>query len=351
MEGIRQPIITYIYNRYRKASPTRDAVIEMRIAFNNRQKYFSTGIRIFPKEWQHGRVTNRLDAIILNKTLDKLMNEVRQVIYEMIEEGSNIDIFTIPTRLQAKKKRDMTFLDYYAEKAEIRKHGLGVTSQGRYDLVLKVLKDFGKITSFNDLTERNVIAFDNYLKKKGVMATSRYHNYHKFLKRFIIEAEREGLTKNNPYNTVRLDHGDFDKSIDKCLTLDEIKQLQVATMEERLERVRDLFIFQCYTCLSYSDLAKFDNRKTEMVDGKKVYCERRGKTKVRFTVPLLPPALDLLEKYNNKLPLVSNVKYNAYLKEVVKAAGINKPLTTHWASYPNLSHIQTFFDTACKSAS
>ncbi len=115
MDSIRQPILKYIYNRYRKASPTRDAVIELRIAYNNKQKYLSTGIRMFPKEWQRGRITNRLDAIILNKTLDKLMNDVRQAIYEMIDDGSNIDIFAIPARLQAKKKRDMTFLDYYAE--------------------------------------------------------------------------------------------------------------------------------------------------------------------------------------------------------------------------------------------
>ena len=67
MDGIRQPILKYIYNRYRKASPTRDAVIELRIAYNNKQKYLSTGIRLLPKEWQRGRVVNRLDAAIINK--------------------------------------------------------------------------------------------------------------------------------------------------------------------------------------------------------------------------------------------------------------------------------------------
>ncbi len=331
---ISQPVLTYIYNRYGYASPNRDAVIELRIAYQNKQKYLSTRIRVFPKEWdkRYHMVINRMDAAIINRTLDKLMNQVREVIYEMIDED-NIDIFAIPSRLERKKKRSMTFLDYYAEKSETRKHGLGAITQGRYDLVLRVLQEFDKIRSFTDLTERNIIALDDYLKRKGINATSRFHNYHKFVKRFIGDAIREGLLRHNPYDTVRLDHGDFDHSIDKCLTLDEVKQLQSATMEPRLERVRDLFVFHCYTCMSYSDLAKFDSRLIQVVDGTKVYCGRRGKTKVRFTVPLLPPALDILTKYNGKLPIVSNVKYNAYLKEVAAAAGIDKLLTTHWARH------------------
>ena len=332
MEGIRQPVIAYIYNRYGKASATKDAVIELRIAYNNKQKYLSTGIRLLPREWHRGRVVNRLDATILNKTLDKLMTEVRQVIYQMIDEG-NIDIFAIPARLAAKQKKSMTFLDYYAEKAENRKHGISATAQGRYDLVLKTLEEFGKIVTFSDLTDKNIIAFDKFLIKKGIKATSRFHNYHKYIKRFICEALRDGVLKHNPYDTVRLDKGDYDNSIEKCLTLDEVKKLQSVPMEERLGRVRDLFVFHCYTCLSYSDLAKFDAKKIEEIDGKKFYCGRREKTKVRFTIPMLQPALDILDKYNNKLPIISNVKYNAYLKEVAAAAGIEKHLTTHWARH------------------
>ena len=332
MNGIRQPKITYIYNRYKQASSKRDAVIELRIAYNKKQKYLSTGIRVFPKEWSNGLVVKRSDSIILNKTLDRLKNQVQQVIYEMIDED-NIDIFSIPARLEAKKKKSMSFLEYYAEKAENRKHGICKIAQGRYDLVLNTLKEFGKIINFSDLTEKNIISFDKYLIKKGMMATSRFQNYHKFLKRFIIEAQREGYLKYNPYDTVRLDHGDFEKSIDKCLSLHEVRKFQSAPMEERLEKVRDLFLFQCYSCLAYNDLAKFDSKKIEEIDGKKFYSGRRGKTKVRFTVPLLQPALDILEKYKGKLPIISNVKYNEYLKEVAASAGIDKHLTTHWARH------------------
>lgn len=328
MTGIRQPKLTMVHDR------CHNGTIELRIAYDNRQAYISSGISVEKKEWSDSRrqIVNRPDALILNKTLDLLMIKAREVIYEMMEEG-HIDIFAIRRRVKEKQKKSMTFLEYYAEKAENRKHGISATAQGRYDLVLKTLHEFGKIVTFSDLTEKNIIAFDKFLIKKGIMATSRFHNYHKYLKRFIVEAQRDGLMKYNPYDTVRLDKGDYDNSIEKCLTLEEVKRLHSTPMEERLERVRDLFVFQSYTCLAYSDLAKFDAKKIEEIDGKKYYSGRRGKTKVRFTIPMLQPALDILEKYKKKLPIISNVKYNEYLKEVAAAAGINKHLTTHWARH------------------
>lgn len=344
MDGIRQPILKYIYNRYGKASPTRDAVIELRIAYDNRQKYLSTRIRLLPKEWQRGRVVNRLDAAILNKTLDKLMNEVREVIYHMIEDG-NIDIFAIPAKLAAKHRKTMTFIEFFQEKAEIRKHGIGKIAQGRYDLVPRVLQEFGRITSFSDLTPHNIVALDKYLMKKGIQASSRWHNYHKYIRRFLGEAIREGFLTTDPYDGVRLDHGNFDQSIEKFLTVEELKQLRDAKMpDERLERVRDLFIFQAYTCLSYTDLAHFDKTRIQEEDGKKVYHSQREKTNVRFTIPLLGPALEILERYNG-LPIsittknktsgkiISNAKYNKFLKEIAEPAGLSQHLTTHWARH------------------
>lgn len=344
MEGIRQPILTYIYNRYGKASPTRDAVIELRIAYKNKQKYLSTGIRLLPKEWQRGRVVNRLDAAILNKTLDKLMNDVRQVIYEMIEDG-HIDIFAIPAKLAAKHRKTMTFIEFFQEKAELRKHGIGKIAQGRYDLVPRVLEEFGRITLFSDLTPKNIVGFDKFLTKKGVHSNSRWHNYHKYIRRFIREAIKDGHLSRDPYDGVRLERENYDHSLEHFLSVEELKQLRKAPMpEERLERVRDLFIFQCYTCLSYSDLTQFEKKRIQMEDGKKVYHGHRKKTNVRFTIPLLAPAEEVLERYNglphsmtkrkkNNDKIIDNTNYNEYLKEIAEPAGLQKCLTTRWARH------------------
>lgn len=335
MSGISQPVLAYIYNRYGHASATHWAVVELRIAYRNRQKYLSTRIYLYPKEWdkKRGRVINRPDAAILNKTLDKLMNDVRKVIYDMLEEG-NIDIFAVPVRLDANKKVDIAFLDFCAKRTEIRKYGKATDSQERYDRFLRFLKDYAKIKTFYDLTEAKVMELDRYLKEKNMKAKSRWNNYHRFLNSFILDAQKEGLLQLNPYDRVKIDHGDDNDGIDKYLTPEEFQQLRTAQMpSEKLERVRDLFVFQCWTCLAYTDLRAFDAKKIKEVDGKKVYVGQRGKTKIDFTIPLLSPAMDILSKYGDKLPLLSNVKYNEYIKEAIALTGIDKRVTTHWARH------------------
>ena len=347
MSIVMQPVITYIYNRYGKASSIRDAVIELRFAYLNRQKYMSTGIRIYPKEWdsRHQRVINRMDAAILNKTLDKLMIEVRQVIYDMIEDG-HIDIFAIPARLDAKRKKAGTFPDFVKERLPIHKHGQSPLRQKAYDRFFNFLDEYGKFRQFSDVNEHTILELDRYLQKKKMMASSRWANYHRFLNTFIRDAQKENLVTYNPYDRIRIDKGDDSQSIEKHLSAEELKKLRTAVMpSERLDRVRDLFVFQCFTCMAYVDLAAFSAEKVKVVDGKDMILGQRGKTGVEYQIPLLRPAKDILDKYDGQLPaaltakrkgrkgVMTNQQYNKALKEVVEAAGLTIHVTTHWASH------------------
>ena len=347
MSIVMQPIIAYIYNRYGKASSTRDAVIELRFAYLNRQKYMSTGIRVYPKEWdsRHQRVINRMDAAILNKTLDKLMIEVRQVIYDMIEDA-HIDIFAIPARLDAKRKKAGTFPDFVKERLPIHKHGQSPLRQKAYDRFFNFLDEYGKFRQFSDVNEHTILELDRYLQKKKMMASSRWANYHRFFNTFIRDAQKENLVTYNPYDRIRIDKGDDSQSIEKHLSAEELRKLRSASMPtERLDRVRDLFVFQCFTCMAYVDLANFSFDKVKVVDGKDMIFGQRGKTGIEYQIPLLRPAKDILDKYNGQLPaaltakkkgrkgVMTNQQYNKALKEVVDAAGLGIHVTTHWARH------------------
>ena len=101
-------------------------------------------------------------------------------------------------------------------------------------------------------------------------------------------------------------------------------------VEERIERVRDLFLMQCYTGLAYSDLMDFDWRRVDEERGRMILRGCRRKTGMEFMVVLTDKALEILERYGYALPKISNEQYNLRLKVVADAAGIDKPIASHW---------------------
>ena len=115
------------------------------------------------------------------------------------------------------------------------------------------------------------------------------------------------------------------------LTESEIASLYSCVFPtNRLTSVRDLFLFQVYTGLSYSDMMAITTVNIEVgIDGKQWVIINRVKTYNRCAIPLLPVALEILKKYNYILPKVSNQKMNKYLKEVAPICGIGKVLTSH----------------------
>lgn len=329
----KTPLLEFVYNRRKTATATKEAAVELRATYERRQKYMSTGIRLLPKHWHRGTVVNRVDAIQINQTLDKLMIDVRKVILEMMEEGI-IDIFDIPERLRRLRAGDLSFIDFSKQRMEVRKYGKATDSKQRYERFFKVFEDWGKIKEFDDITDDNIIAFDLYLANKGMKNYSKWQNYHRFLNSFIIDAVDAGLLRRNPYRWVRIEKEKASHGLSKCLTPEEFQSIREVTLHtDSMKRIRDLFVFQTYTCLAYTDLIAFDSKNIQEVKGKKVYIGKRGKTKESFTIPLLDPALDILAKYKNNLPIISNVKYNEYLKVLAQAAKIDKPLSSHWARH------------------
>ena len=328
----KYPQLTFVYNRRKTASPTTKAAVELRITYNCKQKFLSTGIMLYPNQWKRGTIINCPDALQISQTLDTLLSSVRQVILDMINTG-NIDINIIQDRLRKKNVQSISLREYFNKRAEVRKYGITPDSQLRYDRFIRFFFQWGKIQDFSDITDANIIAYDRYLKELGLKRSSIWNNYHRFFNSFIIDAMDDGLITRNPYKWTKIEKRRTD-SIGKCLTPEEFYKLKSAKMPtESIERVRDIFIFQTYTCLSYSDLREFDSKMIQEVKGMNVYVGNRKKTSMTFTIPLLPPALDILHKYDGKLPVISNVKYNEYLKIVAQASGIDKPLSTHWARH------------------
>ena len=329
----KSPQIAFIYDRYKKASTTTRASVEMRITYNSKQKYISTGIMLYPNQWKKGHITNCADIIQISQILDKMLTKVRQIILEMMDNG-NVDIFSIPQKLKELEEDNITFSEFCAMRASIRKYGKTKDSQERYNRFLRLFNAWGKIHNFEDIKESNIIDYDKYLQSKGMKTYSKWNNYHRFLNSFIIDAIDEGYIQKNPYKWVNIPRGKHPECYERFLTSNEFQKIKNATLStESLEKVRDIFIFQTYTCLSYVDLREFNIKRIQEIKGMKVYIGIRHKTKQKFTIPILAPAWKILTKYKGKLPIISNVKYNEYLKIVAQASGVDKPISSHWARH------------------
>lgn len=327
------PKLTFVFDRKHvtKKDKKKTGVVELRITHGSKRKYMSTGVQLHPKEWSEGSVVGRDDWKELNEQLQVIKKKCSEIIVKMMDEG-NLDIEAIPRLLNGKIMQQQTFIAYIKDLAKTRFIKLSAGTQKRYLVFFKFLEEWGGIVSFSDVCERTILKMDETLTERGLKECSRW-NYHKILKSFILRGVDDGLIKRNPYSRLDINRGE-EYGITKHLTSEEFYRFKSCKIEDDcLSRVRDLFVFQTYTMMSYSDLAKFDYSKCEEIDGQIVYRSNRVKTDQPFTIVLLKPALDILKKYHHTLPIISNANYNLYLKAAVKYAKIDKKVTTHWARH------------------
>ena len=335
------PIYKLLFDRCNRASNSKEGTIELRITYNRIQRYVATGVRVYPKEWRKDRIVNRADAFEMQYTLDLFVAQAKRTINEQIEAGT-FDMNTIVGIINGKQKQKSEenvpdkrlLIDYFRERANVRKYGRAEDSQERYNRFLRWFDAWGGMVTFADITEANIIKMDEALGSK-MKPCSKWGNYHRFLNGFIIDAINEGIIRRNPYKNLHIKKDkNSDEALEKYLTKEEFARLaEMDLPSDYLRHARDLFLFQTYTCMAYVDLAAFDPEKITYVKGRPMYVGRRGKTNQKFTFLLLPQAMEILERYGGTLPMISNQKYNNYIKMIAVMAGINKPVSTHWARH------------------
>lgn len=332
-------MIKLVYDRHKRASNSKEGAIELRITYNRVQKFITTGVKVLPKHWKKDSVVNRMDAYEVQQTLDLFVANARKVINEQMEQGT-FDIQTIVATIGDKQQYSQNLpgermlIDYFLERATIRKFGRAEDSQERYDRFLRWFARWGGMVTWQDVTEINIMRMDEALGEK-MKACSKWGNYHRFLNGFINDAINEGIIRKNPYKSLHIKKDkNSDEALEKYLTKEEFTRLaEMELPSEYLQHARDLFVFQVYTCMAYVDLAAFDASKVTTVKGRPMYVGKRGKTNQTFTFLLLPQAQKILDYYGGKLPMISNQKYNEYIKIIAVMAGINKPVSSHWARH------------------
>lgn len=196
--------------------------------------------------------------------------------------------------------------------------------------------DFKFISDF-DFYLRTVKPIDHHqpLNNNGLMK-----HMQRFRKILNLGVRLEWLTK-NPFNAYNVR---FDKVERGFLTKYELELIEKKKFSiERLEMIKDLFIFSCYTGLAYTDAINLSISEISIgIDGKKWIYSKREKTQTPLKIPVLQQALEIIEKYKSNprsvnrgtiFPMVSNQKVNGYLKEIADICEIEKNLTFHLARH------------------
>jgi site-specific recombinase XerD len=322
-----------VFDRKKKAGKSHEGNVDLRLSQDRRSLYIHTGIRLLARHWHDGQVVNRSDAAEIQQTLDLWVRRARQAV-NILMEKEELSLDGVVSILRRADHPKLTFLDFCQDRIAIRTYNLSKDSRKRYERFLAYLISFGRIEHFSDVTEKNILAMDEQLAATGMKPYSKWQNYHRILNSFILDAIDAGHLSKNPYRWLNIEKDKSNGGIGKYLTKEEFMMIRNSNLPtDSLQRVRDVFVFQTYTCLSYTDLASFDASKITYVNGYPCYTSKRGKTKQEFTFLVLPAAMDILRKYDYKLPVISNVKYNQYLKSVAQMSGIRKPISSHWARH------------------
>lgn len=206
-----------------------------------------------------------------------------------------------------------------------------------------------------DLTPIVLENFYLYLRKECNCENNSSMKTMQRLRKIVYFAKNMGETMADPFQSFRVHFESVDREI---LTEEEILTIyNKEFITGRLEQIRDIFIFSCFTGLSYIDVAQLteDNIKTAF-DGHQWVMTKRQKTSVPSNIRLLEIPLAIIEKYrgqqaNGKLfPICSNQKMNEYLKEIAIICGINKVITCHIARHIdfgnqlNMSVLKNYFN-------
>lgn len=341
---MKVPSVRLIFDRYKVSSREVKGLIQIELLFERKRRWISTGVKVYKDQWNERRwVVNCPAAKSLNDCLRKQIEDIES----WIADNFSGDVMFTWDRLDEYKERGKAkaanFIDFVEQTIETRNDIRDSTRRAHLKLP-SILRQYGRIVHFGDISTSAILDFDNWLHGRKIrkvdndgvermvsMRQTSLFDYHKTMKIYITIAVKRGLLGSNPYSGLRFKRGESEA--DRFLTEDELRTLMTAPMSKGgVARARDMFVFQSFTGISYSDLCEFDFSKVrDAQDGLKIYSGRRVKTGEPFVFVLLPTALEILRKYDYKLPVVSNAGYNSNLKQAAKDAGIDKPIASHWA--------------------
>lgn len=340
-----QPRVTLVFDRRKQVEKDGLGKLQIAVALTRQQRKYITICKCTPEEYP---------IIARKKSVADELERVQKVVDTLLELGEELTVENfnfhagIPheKRLSPEEKKEQerrgSFIAFMRD--ALAKEKICSSTRNRKERAINALEKFGHMKTFNDVTVPNIYKFEEDLQKpyklkrgKNVQLITRdqttIFNYHKVIHQYATRAWHFGIIDVDPYNLVKLDHGTYNERTP--LTEEEVKRIiELTGMNYQMTMARDLFIFACYTGLAYIDTQTFVYEESVVEHNGMLFIDKhREKTNIRFYTPILQPALEVLERYNNKVPHLSNQKLNGYLKIIGEMAKIKKNVTFHVARH------------------
>ena len=325
--------------------------IRMRVNFASKRIEFTTGYRIDAAKWDTDKqrvrngCTNRLkqSASEINASLLGYYTEVQEIFKkfeveeimptpEQIKEAFN----ALHKPIEEVKQRKLTPNAFYKAFDEFvrdcgRQNDWTDSTYEKFAAVKNHLMNFRTELTFDFFDEKGLNDYVTYLRDVKEMRNSTIGKQLSFLKWFLRWAFKKGLHQNNAYDSYKPKLKSTQKKI-IFLTWEELnkrREFEIPAAKQALDRVRDVFLFQCFTGLRYSDV--FNLRRSD-IKGDHIEVTT-VKTSDSLIIELNKHSKAILDKYKDVafeddkvLPVITNQKMNDYLKELAELAGIDEPV-------------------------
>jgi integrase len=323
--------------------------LEVRITFERKNYYFGTGIKIHKSEFVAGRIVNCAGADELNKRLEIIYKKVLACVNACVDNNMAVNTETIRKQVWQvieSQSDEPTLIQWIEE--QIPHLPIGIGTRKHYQTLVSRLTEYDHLKKWQDVTVENISKWNNWLHtltkpisdaktkagaKPELICDGAIYNYHKMLRALLVRAVKFEKLDRNPYDLLKFKKGD--KESVEYLTDVEMKRFEAIILQKgsTLDVVHDLFIFQMYTGLPFSDMQAFDASDYKW-DGKAWrHVGERIKTGIPYVSQLLPPAVKVLEKYGWEIPNINNADYNRHLKSLGQMAGIKTRLHSHLARH------------------
>lgn len=327
------------------------ASIFVRVTFGKLSAEVATGKSVLPSQWvaTKGRAKgNTLKTKQVNAFLDQMEYTLHDLTLQIQREGKQVSAKEILNRYKNLNVPKIGVLALYAEHNQEQKELGGISvalgTYKRHETSMKLFQEFLMFKYKVKDIPVNEVDVDMLKKYQHYLMTVRHNNnnttvkYLRNLGKVLNMAVTKKLIQTSPLEELKLRIEPVDRGFLNKTELTKLTEKEFGTF--RLEQVRDVFLFCCYTGLAYVDVHSLTSDDIIEEDGQMWIRKARHKTNVMCHIPLIKPARDILAKYDGALagldkvlPVLSNQKMNAYLKEIAAIVGIEKDLTTHLARH------------------